>query len=205
MMLGSAAALKWAHRDLGHLEAVLAVVPGRTACVQAGGNLGVFPKYLAEKFTAVYCFEPALDLFDKMWRNAPAENIIRFQAALGERRGLVGTSRVRRDGKPDNHEGITWVVPDGGMVPTLLIDDLGLPVCDLIYLDIEGMELPALRGAIATLANCQPVVAVEINKNLNYVDWTEEDIYGFFETCGYKHLMNVGSDHVFLPKDKSCP
>jgi FkbM family methyltransferase len=200
-MLGSAAALKWATRELDHLETVMALVPGRTACVQAGANLGVFPRRLAQSFATVYCFEPAADLFDKMLRNAPAENIVRFQAALGDTRGLVGTSRVRRDGKPNNHEGITHVVP-GGTIPTLMVDDLGLPVCDLIYLDIEGVELHALRGAVETLTRCRPVVAVEINKNLKYVDVTEADIYAFFDTHGYKHLMSVGSDHVFLPVER---
>jgi FkbM family methyltransferase len=204
LVLGSPEALKWANRELDHLETVIALVPGRTACVQAGGNLGVFPRRLAQSFSTVYTFEPAADLFDKMLRNAPAENIVRFQAALGDMRGLVGTSRVRRDGKPNAHEGITHVVP-GGTVPTLLIDDLALPVCDLIYLDIEGGELPALRGAVNTLALCRPVVAVEINKNLKYVDVTEADIYGFFDAHAYRHLMSVGSDHVFLPLERPCP
>jgi FkbM family methyltransferase len=198
-MLGSASALKWATRELSHLDTVIALVPGRTACVQAGANLGVFPRHLSQHFAACYVFEPAADLFDKMLRNAPAENIIRFQAALGDTRGLVGTSRVRRDGKPDAHEGITHVVP-GGTIPTLLVDDLGLPVLDLLYLDIEGEELPALRGAVATLARCRPVVAVEINKNLKYVDVKEADIYAFFDAQRYRHLMSVGSDHVFLPE-----
>lgn len=201
LVLGSAAALKWATRELSHLDTVLALVPGRTACVQAGGSLGVFPRHLAQHFETVYCFEPAPDLFDKLVRNAPAENILRFQAALGHRRGLVGTSRIRRDGRPNTHEGITYVVA-GGSVPTLLIDDLALPVCDLIYLDIEGMELAALCGAVETVARCRPVIAIEINKNLKYVDVTEEDIYGFFESHGYKHLMAVGSDQVFLPKER---
>jgi FkbM family methyltransferase len=200
-VLGSAAALKWATRELDHLETVMALVHGRTACVQAGGNLGVFPRRLSQAFATVYTFEPAADLFDKMLRNAPAENIVRFQAALGDTRGLVGTSRVRRDGKPNAHEGITHIVP-GGTIPTLRIDDLGLPVCDLIYLDIEGGELSALRGAVNTLAFCRPVVAVEVNKNLNYVDVTEDDICEFFAAQSYRYHLSVGSDRVFLPVER---
>jgi hypothetical protein len=72
----------------------------------------------------------------------------------------------------------------------------------LIYLDIEGEELKALRGAVETLQHCRPVVAVEINKNLKYVDVTEADIYAFFADQGYRHLMSVGSDHVFLPVER---
>lgn len=203
LVLGSAEALKWSHRELGHLEQVLTLTPGRTAAVQAGGNLGVFPKRLAEVFATVYCFEPAADLFVMMLKNAPAENIVRFQAALGDRHELVGTSRIRRDGKPNHHEGITHVVP-GGTVPTIRIDDLGLRVCDLIYLDIEGSELDALRGAQETLRRCRPVVAVEINKNLKYVGVTEEQITGFIHDRGYRFAFNVGSDRAFVPVEWAC-
>lgn len=197
-MLGSAEALKWSHRDLSHLEAVLRLVRGRSVAVQAGGNLGVFPKRLAEVFSHVYTFEPAPDAFRMMLQNAPAENIIAFQAALGEEPQLVGLSRVRRDGKPGTHEGITYVM-GSGPIPTLTIDTLVLDVCDLVYLDIEGRELSALRGAVATLQRCRPVVAVEINKNLKYVGVTEDEIRTFFQAHGYRHALNVGSDHAFVP------
>lgn len=202
-MLGSAEALKWGRRDLAHLEAVLALVRGRTAAVQAGGNLGLFPKRLAQEFAAVYTFEPAPDLFKMLQANAPEPNILCFQAALGDQRGTVGVSRVRRDGKPNAHEGITHTVAEG-TIPTLMIDDLGLKVCDLIYLDIEGDELKALRGAQETLRRCRPVVAVEVNKNLQYVGVTEEQIYGFIQDRGYRHVLNLGSDRAFVPVERAA-
>lgn len=200
-MRGSPEALKYAQRELAHLDQVLALVPGRTAVLQAGACLGVFPSYLAQQFDTVYTFEPAADLFPVMTENAPAGNIVRFQAALGCRRGLVGTSRVRRDGKPNAHEGITHVV-DGGTVPTLLIDDLGLPVLDLIYLDVEGKEFAALQGATETLWRCRPVVAVEMNKNLHYVGVKESEIVGFLEAHGYRHALSAGSDRAFVPVER---
>lgn len=203
LVLGSAEALKWSRRDLAHLEAVLQIVPGRTSVIQAGGNLGVFPKRLATEFAAVYCFEPASDLFQMMSVNAPEANILRFQAALGFQRGTVGVSRVRRDKKPNNHEGITHVVPEG-VIPTLRIDDLALDVCDLIYLDIEGAELDALHGAVDTLKRCRPVVAVEINKNLQYVGVTEEQITGFITSQGYRFAFSVGSDRAFVPVERAA-
>lgn len=197
-MKGSPTALKFARRDLPHLDAVLALVPGRTAVVQAGACLGVYPSYLAKMFETVYCFEPAADLFTVMTQNAPADNIVRFQAALGDVRGLVGTSRIRRDGKTNAHEGITHVVP-GGTTPTLLLDDLSLPVCDLVQLDLEGMELAALRGAVQTLHRCRPVVVLEINKNLQYVGITEDEIRSFLTAHGYRYALSAGSDKAFVP------
>lgn len=195
---GSGLALKFNRRDLPYLDQATAFCMGRTAAVQAGGNLGIYPKRLAQLFTTVYTFEPSAELFPMLMANAPEPNIIRYQAALGCERGLVGTSRVRRDGKPNAHEGITHVVPDG-TVPTLRIDDLALPVCDLVYLDIEGYELYALKGAVETLQRCRPVVAVEINKNLKFVGLTPEDVTGFLESQGYRHTLTMGSDQVFVP------
>jgi FkbM family methyltransferase len=202
LMRGSPEALKYAQRELAHLDLVLEMVPGRTAAVQAGACLGVFPAHLAKTFATVYTFEPGADLFPVMVENAPAGNIVRFQAALGFRRGLVGTSRVRRDGKPNAHEGITHVV-DGGTVPTLLIDDLALPVLDLIYLDVEGGEYLALQGATETIWRCRPVIVVEMNKNLHYVGVLESEIVGFLESHGYRHALSAGSDRAFVPVERT--
>jgi FkbM family methyltransferase len=201
-MQGSPTALKFARRDLPHLDQVLELTPGRTAVVQAGGCLGVYPDYLSRIFETVYCFEPATDLFALMTLNAPQDNIVRFQAALGCRRGLVGTSRIRRDGKTNHHEGITHVVP-GGVIPTLRLDDLELPVVDLLQLDVEGAEFAALQGASETLWRCRPVVAIEINKNLQYVGVKESEIVAFLDAHGYRHALTVGSDQAFVPLERN--
>jgi len=43
-----------------------------------------------------------------------------------------------------------------------LVDELGLPRVDLIKLDVDGNELPVLRGASATLARHHPPVVMEV-------------------------------------------
>jgi FkbM family methyltransferase len=53
---------------------------------------------------------------------------------------------------------------DGGlkqMIPTLTIDSLGLERCDLIKIDIEGMEPFALRGAAKTIERFRPIISAE--------------------------------------------
>ena len=196
---GSALALKWNMRDLTSIDAVLKVVAGRTACVQAGGNLGVFAKYLARSFQSVYVFEPSPELFPKMTANAPEPNVIRFQAALGESAGLVGTACTRRGNKPGPiHEGLTHVAGTG-IIPTLRLDDLWLPTLDLLYLDLEGFELYALRGAVQTIAHCRPVIAVEINQNIGFYGHARDDVRGFIQAQGYQQVRRVQSDEIFVP------
>lgn len=201
VMAGSQEALRWNRRDLTTVDAVLTRVHGRTACVQAGGSLGIFGKYLARHFQRVYVFEPAPELFPKMVANAPEANIVRFQAALGDTAGLIGTACHRRDqsGKPV-HEGLTHIVPDG-IIPTLRLDDLALPVCDVLMLDLEGFELYALRGAVQTITNCRPVIVVEVNSNIECYGHTGEDVRRLLETYRYRFVERIHSDEIFMYGD----
>ncbi len=196
-MKGSASALKWANRDVGDIDQVLPHLRGRTAVVQAGGSLGVYPKRLAELFDTVYTFEPSATVFPLLVQNVPALNVIKIQAALGFRRELVGTSQTRRDGKPDNHEGITHIVPRG-VIPTFQIDDLNLPACEAIFLDVEGYEMEALRGAEETIRRCRPALVVEINKNLAYAGLTVEDMHQYLHGLGYRWMLTLHSDELFV-------
>jgi FkbM family methyltransferase len=198
---GSKSALKWARRDLRDLAELVAMTPDRRVAVQAGGNLGIFPKFLARHFAAVYTFEPGPALFPSLVRNAPEANIIRYQAALDEVRHGVSMSQTRRDGKPDAHEGITHVAGPG-IVRTMLLDDLGLETCDLLALDLEGWELYGLRGARTTIRRCRPVVSVEINKHLEEVGVTRDQVRGELRDHGYRFVRWQHSDEVWIPEER---
>ncbi len=197
---GSPEALKYAQRDLDSLRKVIDLTPGRSVAVQAGGSLGIWPKWLAQYFATVYTFEPAADAFAMLMHNAPEPNIVKFQAVLGETHRLVGLSRERRDGKPNIHEGITYVSGSGN-IPTLRIDDFEFPDCDLIYLDTEGTELEAIRGGQDTIRRCRPVLAVEINKNLGFVGRAEDEVRSFIVWLGYRFVCRLRSDEVYVPAE----
>jgi FkbM family methyltransferase len=199
---GSAEALKWNRRDLPVLEAVIGLVPAtqRRFCVQAGGNLGIFPKFLSRYFGAVLTFEPAPALFPLLVQNCPEPNVIRWQAALGECHEGVGLSQRRRDGRTNHHEGITHIAGPG-IVPTVRLDDFELPICDLLYLDLEGWELHAMRGAGETIRRCRPVIACEVNKNAAFVGFTKEEIRACILSLGYRFVERHHSDDVYVPQE----
>lgn len=121
--------------------------------VQAGGNAGVWPAWLAARFKTVYTFEPDAENFRCLSVNCP-ENVIKFQSALGFRRDNVDLHR-------DSSNCGAHYVHGEGNIPTLRIDDLELPRCDLIVLDVEGMEAAALEGAILTIRTYKPVIMYE--------------------------------------------
>jgi FkbM family methyltransferase len=194
---GSAACLKWSRRDLETLQRALEYVPRRRACVQAGGNLGIFPKYLAERFGIVYTFEPDPKLFRMLSHNAPEPNIMRIQAALGADNQPVRMECSRRDNTGRAvHEGLTHVAGPGS-IPCVRIDDLRLCVCDLIYLDVEGWEYFALQGALETIERCRPVIAVEINRNIGYTGHTGDELRALIASRGYTHVLTMHSDEIY--------
>jgi FkbM family methyltransferase len=141
-------------RTIGDLEVAYRHCRNFDVAVQAGGNCGVWPAAMGQKFKTVYSFEPDPTNFRCLCANAASENIIKFNAALGLVRRTVQMTK-----RPDNCGALQ--VDGAGPIPTMRIDDLELQSCDLIYLDIEGYEMPALQGAKRTIDKFSPVVVVE--------------------------------------------
>lgn len=142
------------HAMVGLLNEVYKHCKGFDVAVQAGGCVGIYPAAMSAKFGTVYTFEPDPVNFRCLCANAPQENVFKFNAALGDVHQRVGLER--------NAENIgAHYVAAGGDIPTLLIDDLYLSRCDLIYLDIEGYEHRALNGARQTIARLKPVIVIE--------------------------------------------
>lgn len=198
-MEGSATALHWNQRDLYTLDKAMEKTKGRTACVQAGANLGVFPKYLSYFFDTVYTFEPSPKLFKIVCKNAPEENVVKFNAALGAVRKLISTSQVRRTKQHmPAHEGITHVSGDGN-IPVLLVDDLNLPVLDLLCLDLEGYEPFALMGAEKTLLRCKPTLLVEVNNNSGHYGFDRESVRQMVRDYGYTLVERIMADELYVP------
>ena len=162
--------------------------------VQAGGNVGVFPRKLAKDFGCVYTFEPHPENYECLQKNCPEENIFMEFAALGNNHDMIKVGSSRKD--LDNNCGAYQVLGEGD-VPTMMIDDLRLPACDLIYLDIEGYELFALQGGFETIKEFHPVIVVE-NKvlPLMYDIEPEEVIEYLVCTFGYEVKERVQRDVI---------
>jgi FkbM family methyltransferase len=127
----------------------------RRTAVQAGGNMGLFPYLLARRFDRVVTAEPDPRCFVCLDENVTAPNVEKLHAAFAHVAGTVDMEYLDADNFGSQR------VVFGGAVPCVTIDSLQLTDCDLIYLDIEGAELLALRGAAETIASTKPVICVE--------------------------------------------
>ena len=176
------------------IERVLAFVPteNRRTCIQAGGAMGIWPKKLARYFHTVYTFEPHPQNFYCTVVNCPEENVIKMQAALGDMTGV--TVRVDFPEHPENHGGFRIV--GEGDVPMLTVDSLELCNVDLLYLDLEGAEFMAIRGAQDTIEKWQPYIVIE-DKHGCCVQfgYNVGDIGRFLATTyGYRELGRLHGD-----------
>jgi FkbM family methyltransferase len=176
------------------IDIVLRYVTDFSTCVQAGGNCGLWPRALAPKFGAVYTAEPHTLNFAALVANTVEfPNVVRFQAAFGDERGFVEMSL---DPKEKHNCGAFYVKP-GGIVPTLKVDDLALPKCGLIYLDVEGFEESVLHGAGMTIDRCQPVIAVEAKGLARRYGKTDASCQRLIESRGYEVACKTNRDVIF--------
>jgi FkbM family methyltransferase len=197
---GDPRVLKWNAKDLESLKAIVReYCSEHRSAVQAGGCLGVFASWLSFHFAKVYTFEPDPRMFSTLVSNVPAANVVKLQAALGCERGrLVETVCSLRGNEQTLHQGMTRT-ESGGHVPTLRLDDLAIADCDLLYLDIEGDELPALMGAIATIKRSKPIVVCEINSASDHRAIPRSAVPDLLRSVGYDLTTKYRSDHVFTP------
>lgn len=177
-----------------------ALVPTHDVVVQAGGNTGFYVKQYAAIFKTVYTFEPVPDLFRCLTKNVTMDNVIKIQACVGKNHELVDLKRNAAN------EAGSGNVSGPGKIPTFLIDDLTLPHCDLIHLDVEGYEYNALQGARQTIQRCTPVVVLEHYEPwLNRFNTSLGEIETFLKSLNYTFRTEVYGDRVYTYNPVQTP
>lgn len=149
-----------------------------------GAHGGVYSLTLLERYPdmIVHSFEPQPErlLKNLALNGVPAGRV--HAVALGNE---AGTARMTTNERSSNH------ISDGGdlLVPIVRLDDYvqeqQIPPPDWIKIDIEGMELPALRGAEQILKASQPKIICEINHLSGRYGSKISDLLGYLGSLGY--------------------
>lgn len=160
--------------------------------VQAGGHCGIWPLALSQRFQHVVTFEPMADNFNCLLKNTEkATNIESYNACLG--REPTSISMRFNTKNTGGHKGM----PVLGDTPVVTIDGLQLPRCDLIVLDVEGMELPALIGGAKTIAAFSPVLMLEDCDHGSRFGWgSSAELHAYLKKLGYRVVEKVARDIV---------
>jgi FkbM family methyltransferase len=167
----------------------------RDVVIQAGGNCGVWANYLAKKFDTVYTFEPDITNFRCLNLNAPQENVIRLQAAIG-----IGGPPLSMNLVNQNIGAHSMKISSEGTIPHLRIDDLMLQACDMIQLDLEGFERFALEGAEETINQFSPVLMIEDKGHHVKYGLDRGAVLEYAISLGYEIQKKINRDVILTRK-----
>jgi FkbM family methyltransferase len=138
--------------------------------LDVGANIGTHTLPFARGAACVYAFEPQPTIFHLLQTNIEKNgltNVKLFNTGVSRTRGHL-LMPCRNYAQSDNFGAVTFSQPgitgggaDGELVHSLAIDDLALSSCDLMKVDVEGMEFDVLVGAANTIERCRPIVYAE--------------------------------------------
>ena len=178
--------------EVGDLGVSLDLCKQFRTAIQAGGNVGVYPMALAQKFDRVYTVEPDAANYKALAINtANQPKVVIRRAAFGKSYG-----RAAIDQRCPNNIGAHQIQP-GNEFEVIKIDSLGVTDCDLLQLDIEGSEHEALLGAIATIEASWPVITLEMNGLSARYGYTDVDTINLLAGMGYEIADRVNRDVIF--------
>lgn len=182
-------------RHADDMRVALRFTTRRSVAVQAGGHCGIWPLWLSRYFPLVHTFEPDPANYACLLRNLGAtergREIVTHNACLGAEATSIRMSVNARN--TGGHKG----TQEPGDTPVVTIDSLKLAACDLIVLDIEGMELPALKGAQDTLQRFRPTLMLEDRGHGDRHGWGgAAALFGWLAEHGYRKQARVSHDVV---------
>jgi FkbM family methyltransferase len=174
------------------IERAIGACRRRRHCVDIGAHVGLWSMWLVKHFGWVEAFEPVKVFADILERNVQETNYTLHRAALGERVG-----RVSLKIEDASNTGHTYVAGDGE-IPLSTLDSFKWRDVDLIKIDVEGYELPVLRGAQQTLLASQPIVVIE-QRGLDaetYGGARDEALWWLERVLGMRRLAQIHYDYI---------
>ncbi len=168
-----------------------------------GAHIGLFTIALSSGMREVHAFEPHPDNFRRLTENVSGLAHVRcHEVAISDGAGDVALHAPVRDTHVDFgkfNAGAHTLEPTPGGSGTFMtvrrgrLDDLlafhGRRLT--MKVDVEGHELPALRGATDTLSNNRCVVMVE-----SFPD-RRTSVFRFLTDLGYRHRHSHRENHFF--------
>lgn len=170
----------------------------RRVALQAGGHIGTVPWMLGKIFRTVMTFEAERENFEALEVNMLERNdrVQTIHAGLGSADAQMKLRRHPRI------SGQHQVLMARGTCQVLRFDTVALKAdldtLDAVFLDIEGAEILALRGARVMIDRCRPAVIVcEENKRCADFGFRIGDLARELRAMGYAETGRVGEDIIF--------
>ncbi len=170
-----------------------------------GAHIGTHTMSLSEAVGpngTVIAFEPQRKIFSELVQNIllnDCRNVLVYRAAVGEREDVV-----EMQPSYPNNEGATQLGSGGDPVPMMTVDSLHLTNVSLIKIDVENYEDFVIDGALETIMNNRPVIAIEIMGHKassgpdrsQKINQTKQRI----KNLGYKIRHIICDEYIAYPK-----
>lgn len=183
---------------LSMVQALGIVGPESTVC-DVGANIGNHSVYFARIMGAarVLSYEPQphchATLSTNIALNGLAEQVTAYNCMIG---ATSGNGRLAQF-NARNLGGARFRADEAGGVAMFALDDILTPLdrahLDLIKIDVEGMQLEVLQGALDVLSDRSPAIWVEVLEK----DPTRAETDAFLEGLGYKGERLGPSDWLY--------
>lgn len=164
------------------------IKPG-SVVLDIGANIGCHTVWFAQVAGpegVVLAFEPQRLVYQALCANVALNsltNVVCHQVAVGETEDEVIVP-VLNPRSPKNFGGLEVQGHDEGeTVAVLRLDEIPLPSCQFIKVDVEGMELAVLRGGAELIQRHKPILYVENDREerkaelIRYIDSIGYDMY----------------------------
>jgi FkbM family methyltransferase len=176
------------------MQSFMRLTAGKTCLLDIGAHYGIFSLVFAgNPDSMAFAIEPSVSAYEILTyhQKANPNRLIKpFQIAFGEKSGtlkmqyasthLVHLTPLNVDLNEDTLE-IDVVTVDS------FVDRQGIKP-DVIKIDVEGFELPVLKGALNVLSTYSPLIFLEVHTSQEkYIaDYLVKDLVDFLYSLGYR-------------------
>lgn len=183
---------EWCEKEL---ELLSEYIHEGDVILDVGANIGTHTIFFANEVREkgkVYAFEPQRIIFQNLCANVSLNcltNAKCYNIALGKSSGQIFVPNINYLQKKNFGALRLGKYSEGEKVKLIKIDNLKLKKCNLIKVDVEGMEADVLRGARKTISKYKPILFIENNED-NTKENSRETIK-LIQKFGYKAYWHI--------------
>lgn len=172
------------------LDAAMGYVKKRRTCIDIGAHVGLWSMHLVKLFDFVEAFEPVDHHAYLFPFNVPEANYKLHKVALGDHEGSVDIV------VPPDQTGNAHIVGEG-KISLIPLDDYRFTKVDFIKIDVEGYELPVVKGARETLLRNKPIIVVEQKGNdVKFYGGQRNEALNWLQSIGARVLKVISGDYI---------
>ena len=187
----------------GEVDVFRAIVQPADLVVNVGANIGCHTLALAELACdgTVVALEPQRIIYQALCGNVALNSLVHvdtIRAAAGRKAGMIRVPMINPYQR-SNTGGLSLDPMSGGgdVTPLVRLDDLGLPVCHFMLIDVEGMEGDVLLGAQQIINKHRPALYLEYQ-------WNRHTVADVLTQLGYQFWRHV-PPHARVPNFLNRP